>query len=85
MIGVDSDGDVKVEIAGNRWQLNPLCCVLESAASQSCQSNVIISEEDGKNPESSTDGQHATGGRKLHHSSKFCTKMVVLCLFRVID
>jgi len=57
VVGVDSDGDVKVEIAGNRWLLNPLCCVLESAVSPGQgRQNIAVSEEDSKNQSNEDDG-----------------------------
>jgi Mind bomb SH3 repeat domain len=46
VVAVDSDGDVKVEIAGKQWLYNPQCCILESRVQQQADDSDDDDEND---------------------------------------
>lgn len=73
VVAVDSDGDVKVEIAGNRWLFNPQCCIIESQAAASSGS-----DDDDDNNGSDDDGDGAVGERPRERnrqiSPTFCAR-----------
>jgi hypothetical protein len=54
VVSVDSDGDVKVDIAGGQWLLNPLCCIVDSSAA--------TSRNDGNNGNNSNSGNNSKAG-----------------------
>jgi len=64
VIGVDSDGDVKVEVSGNRWILNPECCILESIGDRKSATRHASSDANGSDSDEDEDDDD-DGSREL--------------------